>query len=142
MGYHVSIVNKSDKLSTDKILYDFERVINKMTSLGFSVDYEKRIFYKNKYEFFISYDDNSLWLSNPDEISLKVLMEIAESFNDESIVMGDNGEIYKNLSDIYASELIYQEQTESIIKRFIRFLYYRIWFVIPILLAIIKVLFL
>ncbi|WP_168694407.1 hypothetical protein, partial [Histophilus somni] len=83
-----------------------------------------------------------LWLSNPDEISLKVLMEIAESFNDESIVMGDNGEIYKNLSDIYASELIYQEQTESIIKRFIRFLYYRIWFVIPILLAIIKVLFL
>ncbi|TDF36180.1 hypothetical protein, partial [Histophilus somni] len=84
MGYHVSIVNKSDKLSTDKILYDFERVINKMTSLGFSVDYEKRIFYKNKYEFFISYDDNSLWLSNPDEISLKVLMEIAESFNDES----------------------------------------------------------
>ncbi|WP_165942832.1 hypothetical protein, partial [Histophilus somni] len=83
-----------------------------------------------------------LWLSNPDEISLKVLMEIAESFNDESIVMGDNGEIYKNLSDIYASELIYQEQTEPIIKRFIRFLYYRIWFVIPILLAIIKVLFL
>ncbi|TJY45547.1 hypothetical protein FAZ28_10560 [Histophilus somni] len=69
-------------------------------------------------------------------------MEIAESFNDESIVMGDNGEIYKNLSDIYASELIYQEQTEPIIKRFIRFLYYRIWFVIPILLAIIKVLFL
>ncbi len=142
MGYHVSIVNNSAKPSSDKILSDFEQVVNKMTSLGFSVDYEKRIFYKDKYEFFISYDDNSLWLSNPDEISLKVLIEIAELFNDESIVMGDNGEIYRHLSDIYVSKLMHQEQTESIIKRFILFLYYRIWFVIPILLAIIKVLFL
>lgn len=56
--------------------------------------------------------------------------------------MGDNGEIYRHLSDIYVSKLMHQEQTESIIKRFILFLYYRIWFVIPILLAIIKVLFL
>lgn len=60
MGYHVSIVNNSAKPSSDKILSDFEQVVNKMTSLGFSVDYEKRIFYKDKYEFFISYDDNSL----------------------------------------------------------------------------------
>ncbi|SUB34301.1 Uncharacterised protein [[Pasteurella] mairii] len=140
MGYHVSIVNNLNIPSTDKILYNPDQVIRKMNELGFIMDYKNGIFfYKEDSDFSIFYDDNCLWVSNPDEKLLEVLIEIADSFNDGSIVIGDSDEIYTCLSDIYPNEAIVQEQKELIIKKILMFLYYRIWFIIPIALAIIKI---
>lgn len=138
MGYHVCIINNLDLPNTHKILYNYDLVVSKMIDLGFELETEKGFFYKKNYEFAIFYSDNCLWVSNPDEELLVFLINIAHSFNDGSKVIGDYGEVYDSLSDIYKNNFIYQEQSEPLIKRFLMFFYYRVWFVIPILLAIIK----
>lgn len=100
MGYHVCIINNLDIPNTHKILYNYDLVVSKMIDLGFELETERGFFYKKNHEFAIFYSDNCLWVSNPDEELLVFLINIANSFNDGSKVIGDYGEVYDNLSDI------------------------------------------
>lgn len=139
MSYHVSIINNSELPEDEKILNSQEKVIFYLAKFSLKPQLNSHenidFFYSDEQSFAIFYSDNSLWVENPDEELLELLINIAKSFNDNSQVVGDEGEVYKKISEYYINEVEYVSKKIKIKEYILIWL----WRILPFLLfAIIR----
>lgn len=105
MGYHVSIVNTSNIPREEKILTSECRVSQHLKKFNFQPKYSNDgsldFYFRDTDEIILFYNDESLWLSNPTEKSLQLLIDVANYFSDGSRVRGDDNETYISISEFY-----------------------------------------
>lgn len=105
MGYHVSIVNTSNIPSREKVLSSEYMVSQYLKRFNFQPKYSCEgnldFYFRDTDEIILCYSDESLWLSNPTEESLQLLIDIANYFSDGSRVRGDELETYISISEFY-----------------------------------------
>lgn len=105
MGYHVSIVNTSNISQSEKVLSSEYKISQYLKKFNFQPKYSDEgvveFYFRNNDEVVLFYSGDSLWLSNPDEDILQLLIDIADSFLDGSRVRGDELETYASISEFY-----------------------------------------
>ena len=95
MGYHVAIV----RTGGDRALPLVEREIMEAVEESAGLSFDGTSVFRRG-EFFLSFSNGELWLSNPDESDLEEMIGLARRL--EARVRGDELETYRSPTESYA----------------------------------------